>query len=754
MTNLICNKKAIILACLLVLNTSLVYSDDNYDFEESSPEVYFYTVPQGQIIETPKNSKGIRNNMPAVRESLVVQDSKPLDVIEEVPLSSQPNEESNEFIIETKTTKKDSSNFVFKPLKFFKSNFVEEENSVQANEVEEEIKPVVEAQPVVEVKPVAEFNPVLAPEPVSASVQEEKKVIQEPVKEEVLNFNTAVDEFFDNQTPQAVQITKDDTSEQNTLNDNNSNVIESEEEFSPIKTNEEFIKQKLKEQQAEVIVQNNKIEKSVKKDRKLTGIQKKIEKEQIFKHDTVNNLYLDKYNTILDDKSKTFYAEKNIEQNEDGLLQLTTEADKPSIYELIKTIENSNPNNVFEPPVKVSLRDCIGIAIAKHPSVISAQINTEIYKSRIVQAWAAYFPSLSAGVDYSYMHSKVPDYSYGMHSAYFPNASAGLLLFDFGKTKTQADIAKVDYSASKFDLQNSINDIVYSVKSAYYNLLFAQKQVEVYKRTIEQFELHLQSAQKYFSIGKKPQVDVAIAEYNVGSAKLNLVKAMNTLEVAKINLANTLGLPEFANFELCDDLEKYDYSTDLEALLQDAFTIRPDLLSFQKMVENSLLSVRSARRGFTPDLTANSSFYRGGADPMKETNYNLSVNLSYSGMNLLQLKKEYDIAKKSYEKTLNDYEQKRQSVYLEVKEAYINLNNSKETVKQSELNVGQAKAQHYHATGRYKAGLGDAIELKDSENTYMNAQLEYYQSLLDYNNDIANLERVVGRPIEVTKSKL
>ena len=729
MMNHIFNKKAIILACVLVMNTSLVFSEENYEFEEYTPEIYFHTAPQGQVIEDQKSSVKLWNNKSSSKKEILVKNQQPQmsneeNLVEEIS--------KNEFKIENK------KNFDIKSLNPFKSN---QSGDVKNDEIlvkEQELN--IEPQ---KIKKVSLKKGVVKSD---ATKLEEFDNLREEA-----NFNSAVDDFFEEQSPQAIQITQEKNLQKECKSEN---LEANDEEFSPLKNNNEFIKQKLQEEEFEPqkIKKINKKQKNI--DKRLTDIQKQIEKEDLFKHDTTNNVYLDKYNTILDEKSNTFYSEKNIEENENGQLQLTTEDDKPSIYELIKTIENSNPDNVFEPPVKISLRDCIGIAIAKHPSVISAQINTEIYKSRIVQAWAAYFPNFSAGFDYSYMHSKVPDYSYGMHSAYFPNASAGLLLFDFGKTKTQADIAKVDYSASKFDLQNSINDIVFSVKSAYYNLLFAQKQVEVYKRTIEQFELHLQSAQKYFSIGKKPQVDVAIAEYNVGSAKLNLVKAMNTLEVAKINLANTLGLPEFANFELSDDLEKYDYSTDLEILLQDAFTIRPDLLSYQKMVESSLLNVRSARRGFTPDLTANSSFYRGGADPMKETNYNVSVNLSYSGMNLLQLKKEYDIAKKSYEKSLSDYEQKRQSVYLEVKEAFINLNNSKETVKQAELNVGQAKAQHYHATGRYKAGLGDAIELKDSENTYMNAQLEFYQSLLDYNNDIANLERVVGRPIEVTKSKL
>ena len=323
-----------------------------------------------------------------------------------------------------------------------------------------------------------------------------------------------------------------------------------------------------------------------------------------------------------------------------------------------------------------------------------------------------------------------------------------MLLFDFGKTKTNVDIAKTGYDASRYNLQDSIAMMIYSIKSAYYNVQFAQKQVEIYNKTIEDFDLQLQSAQKFFSIGKKPQIDVLIAETNSGNARLNLVRANNTLENAKVTFANSVGLPEFANFELCDDLNYVEYNIDLEELLNDAFNIRPDLLSAEKSVESAYLSVRKAKRNFTPDLNANGSFSYSDIDDSNTSNSRVSVDLSYNSLNFMNLKKEYDIAKKAYTKALADYESIRQDVYLEVKQAYINCNNAKEGVKQADLIVQQAKAQHYHANGRYKAGYGDAIEIKDAENTYLNAQLAYYQALLDYVLSLAELERVVGKPVE------
>ena len=50
--------------------------------------------------------------------------------------------------------------------------------------------------------------------------------------------------------------------------------------------------------------------------------------------------------------------------------------------------------------------------------------------------------------------------------------------------------------------------------------------------------------------------------------------------------------------------------------------------------------------------------------------------------------------------------------------------------------------------------MGDAVEFKDSENTYLNAQLDYYQTLLQYNINAAEVERVIGAPIKESDKEL
>ena len=80
--------------------------------------------------------------------------------------------------------------------------------------------------------------------------------------------------------------------------------------------------------------------------------------------------------------------------------------------------------------------------------------------------------------------------------------------------------------------------------------------------------------------------------------------------------------------------------------------------------------------------------------------------------------------------------------------------NSYDAIRVSKLALQAAKEQQYQAFRRYQVGLGDAIEFKDSENTYLNAQLDYYNTLLQYNINAAELERVIGAPIKETDIKL
>lgn len=410
---------------------------------------------------------------------------------------------------------------------------------------------------------------------------------------------------------------------------------------------------------------------------------------------------------------------------------------------------------------EVTLADCIKLAITHHPAIMSAISNAEIYKTRIGQAWSNYFPTLGAGISYSRndtlmtmtgSYARMMQQRYDMY--YMPTLSANMLIFDFGKTKANADMAKRNYESSRYDAETSIESVIYNVKVAYYNMVFAEVQKVVYEDTVKDYELQLKQARAYYNIGKKAKIDVTTAEYNLGNAKVNLIKAKNTLELASVELANAVGIPELEDVILKDKLNTKLYDVNFPDLIKTAESSRPSLLSAKKLMDAAELNVRSAKRAFTPDISAFGSYNNGGRQMDNDYGYQAGIQLNYTGLNIMLLKKQVDEAKATYQKYVADYEQQKQNVYLEVKSAYINLLNSHDSLGVSKLALQQAKEQQYQAFRRYQVGLGNAIEFKDAENTYLNAQLNYYSNLLNYNVNAAELERVIGAPIKESEIDL
>ena len=98
-------------------------------------------------------------------------------------------------------------------------------------------------------------------------------------------------------------------------------------------------------------------------------------------------------------------------------------------------------------------------------------------------------------------------------------------------------------------------------------------------------------------------------------------------------------------------------------------------------------------------------------------------------------------------KFLKEYEETKDTIYLNVKKNYLDLQTAGESIIIAKLALDEAKEQYRQVTGRYKAGVGDAIELKDGENTYLNARLDFYNAMLNYNLTAASLEKEVGIPL-------
>jgi len=191
----------------------------------------------------------------------------------------------------------------------------------------------------------------------------------------------------------------------------------------------------------------------------------------------------------------------------------------------------------------LTLDEALEVAMSNHPQVIEAKENLYGAEARTGQALADYYPQINFAADWNRSRT----YIAALENIKTTEVnSAGLYLkqtiYDFGRTSGVVDAANSNREAANKSLAITRQDLTLRVKSAFYLLFAAEKQVIAVSETVNARGEVLRQAQEFFNQGVRAKVDVARAEANFFAAKTSRIRAENIREIARLELANAMGI--------------------------------------------------------------------------------------------------------------------------------------------------------------------------------------------------------------------
>jgi outer membrane protein len=415
----------------------------------------------------------------------------------------------------------------------------------------------------------------------------------------------------------------------------------------------------------------------------------------------------------------------------------------------------------------LTLQEAVEIALSHHPSLLSSRGTLQVNEARVGEARSNYLPQVNALGTFtratanfapstqSSQSLSQPSQSVNQQLAPPPSndtndnytATVGLrqLIFDFGKTTAQMESARENLRGSSWDDESSRQNVVVNVKVAYFGLLQAQRLVQVQEETVQQFEQHLEQAEGFYRAGTRTRYDVTTAKVNLTNAQLELIKARNAQEVARVTLANAMGVPDRPIDKLEDLLSFKKVEITEDQAIQEALANRPELLSLSAQRRSAEASIRSAKRDYFPVLNGFADYTWRGQDYPLVWNWDVGLSLSfplYSGSLT-----SYQVAEARSNLIVAgaNEEASRQNILLEVHQAFSNLRDAEERVQTSNVVVGQAEENLDLANGRFQAGLGTTVEQTDAQVLLTNAKTAQLQALYDYRVAAAQMQKAVGR---------
>lgn len=329
--------------------------------------------------------------------------------------------------------------------------------------------------------------------------------------------------------------------------------------------------------------------------------------------------------------------------------------------------------------------------------------------------------------------------------------SATLPIYSGRKLENNIKKAELGLDISLLTRENTKQALKLQVTEDYYKILQCKNLLQVKKESVEKLQEHLENVTAQYNAGTVDRSDVLRSKVEVANAHQSLVSAKNDYALAVSTFNNDVGLPLDTKVNIYDELNYKKYDVDLEKSIDYALQHRPDKISSTLSKRQAEYSIDAANAGKKPQVSlATTSYFDDkkafGKDVSDKWSVGISAEWNLFDNNVTNAQiKQAQATKRKADAVDN---QKKDTIQLEVRTAYLNMISAEEKIQTTQVAVEQAKEDYKISQVKYSAGVGTNIDVIDAQVALTTAQTNYIQSLYDYNIGKASLDKAMGMPID------
>jgi len=282
----------------------------------------------------------------------------------------------------------------------------------------------------------------------------------------------------------------------------------------------------------------------------------------------------------------------------------------------------------------------------------------------------------------------------------------------------------------------------------YLEALRSRRAVEAAEANVELAQTLVKLAEDQRNAGVATGVDVTRAQVRLSEEQVRLTQAQSAAEEATLNLQRVVGLQQGSPLTLTDTLRFTEEPTPApESLIAQAGEARPEVRLAQEQIEVSKLEREAVRAEHLPSLEFVGDYGASGitptntALPTRRAAIQLNVPIFNGG---LTNAREAVAASRQRQAEL-ELGNVRGQVEQDVRLALVTLRTASSQVRAADESVRLAERELEMARDRFRAGVGDNLEVTSAQTSLANARDAQVTALARYNAARLNLAAATGR---------
>ncbi|MFZ0242559.1 MAG: TolC family protein [Desulfobacterales bacterium] len=316
----------------------------------------------------------------------------------------------------------------------------------------------------------------------------------------------------------------------------------------------------------------------------------------------------------------------------------------------------------------------------------------------------------------------------------------------------QYKIAELGVDAARMNRQFTRLEVIFQIKQAYFNVLKAEKLLDVARNTADVLVAQEEVARNFYDVGMTPLNDLLQVQVQLANARQALITAQNNLDTAQSQFNVILRRPVNAPVNLIDIQSFVPLEKELDYYLDLAVRDRLDIKVAGLNVQISEKEVDIARSGYYPTISFDASYFRTSTDwALSETDrfanpdgWSLTGIASWDFWQWGRTKFNTSERRRRLAQTKIAREKAIDQARLEVEVSYLQAREAEKNIQAVDKAVEQAKENLRITNERYKEQVATSVDTLVAQNLLTSTQVNYFSALYNFKIAKAFLQRAVN----------
>lgn len=432
--------------------------------------------------------------------------------------------------------------------------------------------------------------------------------------------------------------------------------------------------------------------------------------------------------------------------------------DNPMNAKLFKEIEQKEG-------IKIRIKDAVKMALQDSYQVYSASKMKEISDEVYSQMKSSYYPYVDFNASYNraLLRTKALSNDDKMvettiaKNAYTAQLQANWVLWTGGKVKNTKEYGKLQAESADYQLKHAKSLVAKEVISYCYMIIYASALVHVQETSLDIANQHLDETKARYKQGLSSNLDVLTQEVRVNNIVPLVLQAQKNVELATLHFRQILNKDPEAPIYLTwieEDL-KIPETKDIQELYKMAYDNRPELIVSKLAVDIAESNYKIAKADHYPNLSAYGNYgyfgYTKEGLPDKNHYYwgaNIGLQFSMPIFHGFSISSQIKQKEMYYEDAKASYENLKKNVRIQVKSAWLNLEEARKRIESTKGVVERAQENLNSKMLRYRNGLISQLELNDAISDLNDSNLTFVQAVHDAHVALSDLNYAVGMETE------